>query len=252
MTHTTSRGARAATLTKATLTTATLTTLTIAGTTLAGPATQASSTTSPEVRAGVCAGVKHCHRVVTIDVDGDRKADRVGWHQLSKRRVQIRVRMATGKLLERKVSVRHWPGKGAWGGAARVDGRRGAELLIGSAMGAHTPQYTMLTYRKGRLTVEKSPRRSDGAGGRWAVDSALMVNLGWHRHVGRSGRIAMTYKEAWRNGKSNSFKGRNIQYTWTNGHWKRTNTFRRWYKTERAARKIGGWHVGRLKRFPGI
>lgn len=81
-----------------------------------------------EARAGVCAGVKHCHRVAIIDVDGDHRADRVGWHQLSKKKVQIRVRTADGELLKRKVGVRRWYGGGAWGGAAWIDGRRGAEL----------------------------------------------------------------------------------------------------------------------------
>lgn len=210
------------------------------------PATAAPSTSA---RAGVCAGVKNCHRVATIDVDGDRRADRVGWRQINRNKVQIRVRTADGELLKRTVGVRKWPGGGTWGDAAWIDGHRGAELLIGTVAGAHTTHYRMLTYRNGRLVGEKSPWRSS-IGGRWAVDASARFYAGWDRNVGKRGRVTMTMKSAERNRNGRGFHGFNVRYAWHNGHWKRVKRIDRTYRTQRQARKIAGWHVGHLDRWP--
>ncbi|UPK74027.1 hypothetical protein MU582_16535 [Nocardioidaceae bacterium SCSIO 66511] len=199
-----------------------------------------------------CAGVKNCHRVVTIDVDGDRRADRVSWRQISDKQVQIRVRTAKGRFLQRKVNVRNWWKGGKWGGAAWIDGRPGAELLIGSQMGAHTPFYTMLTVRKGRLVVEKCPAFGPYGSIRWGVDSSLMSYAGWRRNVSPNGVITMTQRIATRNGDGVAFKGYNVRYAWSHGRWTKIKRIPRWYKNTRQARKVGGWHVWHLKRFPGI
>lgn len=220
---------------------------------LAGPFAPRPAVATPDTqsRTAVCAGVSHCHRVAVIDVDGDHRADRVGWRQLSKRFAQIRVYTADGERRTHRVDVRYWPGGGTWGDAAWIDGRPGAELLVGSVMGAHTPQYTMLTYRKHRLVVERSPG-GGATGGRWYVDSALMDYAGWHRHVGPRGRITMTGKDAWRNDDGTSFEGHDIRYAWHRGHWNRLGRTARAYRNDRQARKIGGWHVGHLQRWPGL
>lgn len=202
-------------------------------------------------RTPVCAGVKHCHRVAVIDVDGDHRADRVGWRQLSKKKVQIRVATADGELRTRRVGVRYWYGGGAWGDAAWIDGRAGAELLIGSEMGAHTPQYTMLTYRNHRLVVERSPR-GRYVEGRWVVDSALNAYVGWHRNVGKGGRITLTYRYAWRDASGKGFHGHNVRFAWKRGDWRRVNRAARSYRNARQAAKIAGWHVGHLQRWPGL
>ena len=221
----------------------------VIGGTFSGSAV-ASPSTATDARAGVCAGVKNCHRVAKIDVDGDRRADRVAWRQINKNRVQIRVRTADGKLLKRTVGVRAWPGGGAWGGAAWIDGRRGAELVIGSMAGAHASHYRMLTYRKGRLVGEKSPWHGS-IKGRWAVDASARYYNGWDRNVGKRGRITMTMKSAERNRSGRGFHGFNVRYAWTKGHWKRINRTKQTYKNVRQARKIAGWHVGHLDRWPG-
>lgn len=203
-------------------------------------------------RAGVCAGVKRCHRVARIDVNGDRRADRVGWVQISRKRVRIRVRITGGRVVSRRVNVRLWWGGGVWGGGAWIDGRRGAELLVGSAMGAHTPFYTMLTYRRGDLVVEKSPATGAYGGDRWAIDASLVASAGWKRHAGRRGRVTMTQRTATRNGDGPRYSGRNVRYAWRHGDWKRVNRTPRTYKNGRRAHRIAGWQVGHLERFPGI
>lgn len=202
-------------------------------------------------RTAVCAGVQRCHRVAVIDVDGDRRADRIGWRRLGDAHAQVRVRTADGEALARKIDVRYWPGGGVWGDAAWIDGRPGAELLAGSVMGAHTPQYTMLTYRKGRLVIERSPGdRIDR--GRWMVDSALMIHAGWHRDVGPRGRVTITERDALRTGEGKRFRGHDVRYAWRGGRWVRVDSTARTYRGNRQARSIGGWHVGHLERWPGL
>ncbi|HLR85604.1 MAG TPA: hypothetical protein VK059_11685 [Nocardioidaceae bacterium] len=211
----------------------------------------ASAGAEDSARAGVCVGVKRCHRVATIDVNGDRRADQVGWQQLNRKQVRIRVRIAGGPVVMRKVYVGLWWPGGQWGDAAWIDGRRGAELLIGSVMGAHTPYYTMLTYRRGRLVVEKSPATGAYGSNRWAIDSSLAGYAGWNRHVGKRGRVTITQRIAFPNRAGKRYSGHDVRYVWRNGDWKRTKRVRRTYPNANRAARIAGWHVGHLQRFPG-
>lgn len=205
---------------------------------------------SPRVPApSACAGVARCHVVATIDVDGDGRADQVAWHQQSAQAVQIRVRVAPGKIVTAAVDVRLWWGGGAWGGASRVDGRAGAELLVGSAQGAHTPMYTMLTYRADKLVVEKSPSTLSTL---WLVDAAYGDYIGWRRHTLAYGALAMTEKIAVRTDGTTRFTGHNETYAWTVNHWAHRATTPTAYPTISSASAIGGFQVAGLKAFPGL
>ncbi len=197
----------------------------------------------------VCAAVSDCHVVAAVDVDGDGSADPVGWRQVSDRSVQIRVRTTTEKLLTAPVDVRLWSGGGAWGGASGVDGRPGAELLVGSTQGAHTPMYTMLTYRAGALVVERSPSPLSPL---WQVDAAYGDYLGWWRHTLGDGGVAMTQKVAIRSLGTTRFQGDNVRYVWSADRWTRTATTAASYPTVRSAAVIGGFHVAGLAAFPGL
>jgi hypothetical protein len=199
-------------------------------------------------RTPACVGVTSCHRVATADVDGDGRPDRIAWRQLSDDAVQIRVSTAAGALLTHRVGVHFWWGGGAWGGAAYVDDRPGVELLIGSMQGAHTPMYTMLTYRTGALVVEQSPSSLSRL---WQVDAAYGDYLGWWRHR-VDGRIAMTQHIAYRDAGGTSFSGRDVTYVRTAHGWARATTKHTRYPTERAASAIGGFRVTGLAAFPGL
>jgi hypothetical protein len=199
--------------------------------------------------AAVCAGIPDCHLVATRDVTGDGRPDQVGWRQISKQTVQIRVRVAPHRVLTSKVDVTLWWRGGAWGGAARIDGVAGVELLVGSMQGAHTPMYTMLTYRSGRLVVEKSPSPLSPL---WQIDAADGDYMGWWRHISASGTVTMTQKVAVRIGDGDRFRGHNVSYSWSDGAWGRTASSTRTYATGTQASVIAGFHVPGLKRFPGI
>lgn len=208
---------------------------------LAGAPT-ASAATKP-----VCEGIAHCRVVAHRDVNGDGARDTVAWVQRSKRTVQIRVLTSHGHLMTKRVGVRWWLNKGAWGGAAHIDGHSGVEMLVGSQLGAHTPFYTMLTERHGRLVVEKSP----GGAKRWYVDAAWSVDVGWSRHV-RHGHATVTKKAALRVNGGKHFRGHNTRYIWRHGHWVKKNHHKTFYKNARKASRISGWHVHGLDRFPGL
>lgn len=196
-----------------------------------------------------CAEVSDCHLVAIVDVDGDGRSDKVGWRQLSDRTVQIRVRPAGGRLVTATVDVRLWWGGGAWGGAAHVDGKPGVELLVGSEQGAHTPMYTMLTYRSGGLRVEACPSPLSRL---WLVDAAYGDYVGWQRHRMSDGRVAITQRVAYRTEGTDRFTGRDITYVWTADHWVQTTTTPTSFSTVRSASGVGGFHVAGLEAFPGL
>lgn len=209
----------------------------------------AGAATTPTAAPAVCSGVTNCRVVAHADVDGDGHADTVGWRQVSSTSVQIRVSTAAGKLLTSTVDVKLWWGGGAWAGAAHVDGTPGTELLVGSMQGAHTPMYTMLTYRAGRLAVEKSPSPLSA---RWQVDAAYGDYMGWWRHTLADGQIAMTQKIAFRTAQGEQFRGHNVTYVSSGTTWVRTTSVATFYPTEKAASAIGGFHVSGLNAFPGL
>ncbi|MGH3471522.1 MAG: hypothetical protein ACRDPG_05705 [Nocardioidaceae bacterium] len=199
---------------------------------------------------GVCTGVAHCHVVGRSDVDGDGTPDQIGWvrhkaHQI----VVIRVKTAAGPVLQRRLSVKLWLGTGAWGGAAPIDGSRGAEILVGTEMGAHTPVYTMLTYRHQALVVERSPLGDST----WWVDAAYNYDFAWARHTRSNGVVTMTQKSAFRTSlHGHRFAGTDITWAWRSGHWAKRATVKRSYPTATAAAMMAGWRVPGLDRFPGV
>jgi hypothetical protein len=229
--------------------------LSIAALVIAAALTGCGTTTavaghSTVARPSVCAGVTNCHVVASADVDGDGRLDRVGWRQVSPDLAQIRVRTAVGKLLVRSVDVHLWWGGGAWGGAARVDGPAGVELLVGSMQGAHTPMYTMLTYRRGALVIEASPAALSQ---RWQIDAAYGDYMGWSRHVvAGHATVAETIVSRSEQGTGTSFTGQRVTYVWKVNHWQRTTTTSVFFPTARAASAIGGFHVRGLDTFPGL
>jgi hypothetical protein len=196
---------------------------------------------------GVCAGIDRCRVVARVDVDGDRRDDRVGWvARKAKGLAVIRVLTADGERLRKRLDVSLWFDTGAWGGATPIDGRGGVEMLVGTQMGAHTPVYAMLTYRRGDLVIEKSPAQGD----RWFVDSAWSVAVGWDRDR-VDGRILMRYTYLTRSA-DDTFDGSTTTYRWRKGCWVRVAKRGKHVPSARAAEPYAGWHVRNLERFPGV
>lgn len=193
---------------------------------------------------GVCAGVENCRVVTSQDVDGDEVRDQVGFVAESKRRVVVRVKTAAGRTLRRGLDTLWFP-RGEFYGAAAIDGRPGAELVVGTTMGAHTLWFTTLTVRSDRLVRLDPPGGED----EWMVDGAFSFHAGVTRRV-EDGRAVVVLREAGRDGARETFSGRDRTYVWRDGGWQHRSTVRTRYRTERAASRVGGWHVRGLPRFP--
>lgn len=183
--------------------------------------------------------------VARRDVDGDGDRERIRYRAVDRNTVRVSVRLSRNRVVHKRLRTRSWP-RGDFYGATRIDGRRGVELVIGTTWGAHTPWFTILTYRGGRLVVEKSPYYNTRE---WAVDAYANGYAGWYRRV-QDGRVHMRIKYASRVGSGSRFAGRTIRYTWHHGAWDRSGTRRISYPNAHRASRIKGWHVKGLARWP--
>jgi hypothetical protein len=194
--------------------------------------TASSTTAQAGPSSSVCAGVTGCKVVVQRDVDGDGRGDQVGIvqrHVDDNGSVTVRVRTAKGKHLQITNRDVNWYGK-AWLGSAAIDGRRGAELVVGQDVGAHSMQFRVITCRQGKLVWLWAPKPFAGhATGisrkNWLIDSSYSFDTGIYRSV----TIAT--------------------YTWRSDHWAK-QSFRTVTRGDRTAAELGGWHVKGLPRFP--
>lgn len=194
----------------------------------------------------VCRGVPDCHRVKQIDVNGDGRRDGVGMvNRVSdgSGTVTVHVRLSTGRRLAKTRRVEYWYGP-VWSGAARLDGRRGAELFLGRSSGAHALLYQVLTIRKGKLVLLRAP----GGAKEWLVDGAYSMNVGFWRRV-NDGKVFVTRRSAVRNASGHGHHGRDVRYRWRSG-WHKVSSTKRRYAKDKVAFGIGGWHVKGLRRFP--
>ncbi len=183
--------------------------------------------------------------VARVDVTGDGSADTVTYKVLAGDRVRIGVRAADGRTARHVVDTALWPGDGgAWHGAAPVDGVPGAELVIGTSMGAHTPLFTMLSWRAGDLVVQTDPLSSRWE---WWVDAFAGGYAGWRRVV-RDGEIQMVNTMLFRD-RQDGWSGERRRFRWDQG-WVPAGRRDVTVRSDRAAARVGGWHVTGLPRWP--
>jgi hypothetical protein len=200
--------------------------------------------TPVEPATGVCRDIAGCQVVATTDVDGDGVRDQVGFVVDTKRHVVVHVKTALGRLMSRGLDVIWFP-RGEFYGAAPIDGRPGAELVVGTTMGAHTMFFTTLTARSGRLVRLEPP----GGDSEWMIDAAYSFHAGVTRRL-QDGSAVVVLRDAGRDGLHPVFSGRDRTFVWRDGGWQHQSTTRRRYRGEDAVAPVGGWHVAGLHRFP--
>ena len=205
----------------------------------------------------VCTGVRGCTVVATVDVDGDGRGDQVG---VSSRQpadggtITVRVRTATKQTLQTTGRNVYWFGK-PFLGAVPVDGRAGAEIVVGATMGANYEQFRVVTYRQGKLVTLKAPPTVWTKAGmakstsRWAIDGSYSFNTGVYRHVSDAHVVSVTMKTAVRNESGRGFTGHTNVYRWQAGHWQKVSAKKVTYATDRSVFGLGGWHVKGLHAF---
>ncbi len=205
------------------------------------PATQAAGP-------GVCAGVNRCRVVAHVDVDGNGTSDAVALARRGKNGgpkgfVYVRVKTASNHIAVARRELPYWYGR-AWQGAARLDGRKGHDLVIGHTSGAHTQLFRALTWRAGKLVTLRAP----GGESDWVVDGAYRISLGFLRRAGKPAGT-LTRLAAERNGDSATFTGTATDYKWSAGAWKRVRRSTNDHLSEKTAGRWGGFRVPGLSRW---
>lgn len=225
---------------------------------LAGALPLASPPPAEAAARTVCTGVARCQVVAHTDVDGDGEADEVGMaadlrhSDAGKGVVTVRVRTAAGETLSTTSRSISWFGADAdaWFGAARIDGRRGRELVVGQRMGAHSSSYRVITYRHGELVTLRAPKAPSLTGRAddtttWYTDAALNFHDGYTR----SRTKGVTYVKlttAERDPSGTSHHGWTARYRWAHGGWRLLSVKRAHYASDAAVQRTAGWHVSGL------
>jgi hypothetical protein len=201
---------------------------------------RAPSVTLPSV----CSAVTACKVVAQRDVDGDGRTDTIARVTHADGHVTLRVLTAAGSVATKTLDASQWYGE-PWHGAAPLDGQAGVELVVGYLVGAHTEFLKVVTWRAGRLVIERAP----GGSSTWIVDAAYSDSIGVWRHP-VAARVYVTVRTALDYPRRNGhYHGRDVRFAWSEHRWNKVSIRRRHYDTMSAAEHIGGWHVGHLARF---
>lgn len=178
--------------------------------------------------------------VARVDVDGDGRLDAVGYRLLNGDRVRLSVRTGDGGPARKVVDTELWPGPGGqWHGAAPLDGNRGAELVVGTTMGAHTPFYTVLSMRGEHLVVQPDPTSGERE---WWTDAFYNGFVGWTRVV-RDGEVGVVHRAVFREGDGHVWRGEAQRFRWVGGDWVRDGRHAMHIRGDDDASRIAGWHV---------
>jgi hypothetical protein len=187
----------------------------------------------------------HPSRVVArTDVDGDGTRDVVRYRVIGPKKVHVLVALSTGNKVARVLHTDGWPG-GQFLGAVPLDGRPGAELIVGTILGAHTPWYSVLTLRGDKLAFEHNPAASYRE---WVVDGYANGYVGWTR-TERHGQVHVVYRDVFRVGTSHRWRGTVRHFLWTSHGWAKAGTAKIHITGDRRASHVGGWHVAGLPRW---
>lgn len=217
--------------------------LTAGGAQLLAPAAEGAA----QRASGVCDGVRRCHQVAKVDVDGDGTADPVGIARRGKDGAphgKVIVRVAVGDtIVSATRKTMYWYGS-PWQGAANLDGEPGKDLVVGHMAGAHTLFFHGLTWRDGSLATLGAP----GRGRDWVIDGAYSVSIGWlHRTSWPDGQLQKRSASRQESGK---FRGTITTFRWTDGGWDRTAGKVIDPVSDKKAYAWGGFHVRGLKEYP--
>lgn len=215
----------------------------------AGAATRDAATAAPAAPAakkpGVCKGIKGCYVMGRIDVTGDKRKDWVGavnrnGRSFKKGKVTVRV-LSKGRIDKTTLTVRRWKGD-VFHGIARIDGRRGAEMVVGAKRKRYTqrspmdehPTHTfaksfyVLGFRHGSLRALPAPGQKtkkwnltsrDGIvwGNTSTPDGSGSHTRGYVRKL-HKGKLTMTRKDSRCTGLAGC-RAERVTFVWRKGHW---------------------------------
>lgn len=230
--------------------------LVIAPTVAIGSATPAQAAPS-----GVCTGVTNCKVVKSVDITGDGVKDSVGivTHPIfGDYYASVRVLTGKGTLLTYTDGSGIWPySEGIFRGAAPIDGRPGADVVIGNAAAAYDgTRWLVVGYRHHKLVKVNAPKLPKKVGipnyGWWMTAS----NDDWRKdykhptvkivegikRTTHHGKAQVELTVATRAKKQHKYDTWTVTYRW-NGHgWHRVSTKHR-KLSKHAATALSGWHL---------
>ena len=157
-------------------------------------------------------------RTVRVDVNGDGKADTVTVTALGGTQYELKVVTAKATASVTFTSVADAAAWQVWQGAAKLDGVRGNELIVGTDGGVgQIGALAVYTWRKGSLVAEAAPA-APGTPGWWAGDSHgfRFFTSGGRAHVDVTDLTGVVTS-----GRSTA---KIVRSVWRNGKWVRTST----------------------------
>lgn len=162
-------------------------------------------------------------RTASVDVDGDGRKDLVVLNQPDATHAVVTVTTARGLAAQREVSISDYPYEieDAWYATAKLDGSKGAEIILNTFSGDGAG-FTVLTWRRGALIIEEAAK-SPGANMSWYLLGAGFNGSGYHfftsagkRYVDAGdwqctsdhGRVCSVraYRSVWRSGSWHKVK----------------------------------------------
>lgn len=184
-----------------------------------------------------------CSTVSRADVDGDGARDSVAqtrWASGDVINVTTRVMTAAGEkmhVVTRDVQTSRKPFRGAAG----IDGEDGHEVVVETALGAHSAYYQVLTYRDGELKTLKDPRNRY----RWVTDGSSWSDFGYQRTTTGTGGFKLVTREAVDHDRDGDFRQLTISSGWSESQqtWKRMGRTTRDGVSAATAHQFTGWHV---------
>lgn len=190
-----------------------------------------------------------CSIVSRADVDGDGIRDSVSqvtWGKQENGTVRVTTRVATADGEKMYVVTELDQAQRGYYGAARVDGEDGYEIVIRTAVGAHTAYHQVLTYRDGRLTSLKDPRNRY----RWITDSSVWSAMGYQKTTTATGAYKFVSRDAVDNDRDGDFTMVTTAVGWnaSDRTWKRMGQSTRYDVAAATANRYSWWHVPYLPR----
>lgn len=207
----------------------------VAGATTAGAAAPSAAT-----RCGT-----GCSVVSRADVDGDGRADTTTVTR-QKSGYTLRTTTAAGRSASTQVKAKWQTEATPFVGAARMDGVKGAELVIRTGSGAHTQYSNVYSWRRGALVAQKDPSGSTS----WVTDGAMSSSIGYTvrtvKGVKQMTSISLG-RDSWE--KNATFSGTRIVARWQNGRWTPSTVRAITTPATDSVWNGAGWNVAGLPRW---
>nr|WP_300151235.1 hypothetical protein [Propionicimonas sp.] len=162
-------------------------------------------------------------RVVDVDVDGDGRKDQVTVEQNGADTFVVNVVTAAGKddVKQFTSTIDDDWGIEPWYGAAKLDGRKGYELLLLTA-GSDGVLFRVLSWSKGKLVWEKAPKsRIEGAYD-WYLADLGWARFGYRFATSAAGKRYVRDVELFTSGKY--LTGTIVNSVWKSGAWQKVST----------------------------